>query len=134
MRSIALLRDFGAEVRARRKQRGLTQAELAEAAGVAVETVSRIEGGRLASLSLVLADRVAMSLGASIQALLAGVPATEPVRGLRSGERQIVGLLNALDDTGLGRVRRGLRSLLLLSDSASRPRLKKKKKKKRKHA
>jgi transcriptional regulator with XRE-family HTH domain len=127
MRPIALLRDFGAEVRARRKERGLTQAELAEAAGVAVETVSRIEGGRLASLSLVLADRVAVCLGASVQTLLARVPASEPVRGLRAGERKIVGLLNSLDDAGLGRVRRGLRSLLLVSDSSARPRPKRKK-------
>jgi transcriptional regulator with XRE-family HTH domain len=131
MRPIALLRNFGAEVRARRKQRGLTQADLAEAAGVAVETVSRIEGGRLASLSLVLADRVAVSLGASVQVLLAGVPASEPVRGLRAGERQIVGLLTSLDDAALGRVRRGLKSLLLLNDSAPRPRLGTKKRRRR---
>ncbi|HEY3495927.1 MAG TPA: helix-turn-helix domain-containing protein [Polyangiaceae bacterium] len=124
MRPIALLRDFGAEVRARRKAQGLTQANLAEAAGIAVETVSRIEGGRLASLSLVLADRVAGSLGASIQALLAGVPAREPAR-LRSGERKIVGMLSALDEAELGRVRRGLRTLLMVSDS-SRPGLRKK--------
>jgi transcriptional regulator with XRE-family HTH domain len=129
MRPIALLRDFGAEVRSRRKERGLTQAELAEAAGVAVETVSRIEGGRLASLSLVLADRVAASLGASVQVLLAAVPAREPSR-LRAGERQIVGLLNSLDDTALGRVRRGLKSLLTLNDVA-RPRPPKKKRRRR---
>lgn len=124
MRPIALLREFGAEVRARRKEQGLTQADLAEAAGIAVETVSRIEGGRLASLSLVLADRVAGSLGGSVQTFLAGVPAREPQR-LRSGERQIVGLLSTLDETGLSRVRRGLRTLLMLNDSA-RPRMRKK--------
>lgn len=127
MRPIALLRDFGAEVRERRKQRGLTQAELAEAAGIAVETVSRIEGGRLASLSLVLADRVSVALGGSVQSLLAKVPASEPVRSLRAGERRIVGMLHSLGDAELGRVQRGLKTLLTVHDSAPRPKVKRSK-------
>jgi len=118
MRSIALLAGLGANVRKKRLERGLTQAQVAESAGIAVETVSRIEGGRLASLSLVLASRVASTLGTTLQALLAGVPGPDPVRSLRAEERRIVGLLTSVDDAQLGRVRRGLQSLLAVGDAA----------------
>ncbi len=105
-------------MRKKRTERGLTQAQVAEAAGIAVETVSRIEGGRLASLSVVLASRVAATLGTTIQALLSGVPGPDPVQKLRAEERRIVGLLTTVDDAQLGRVRRGLQSLLAVGDSA----------------
>jgi transcriptional regulator with XRE-family HTH domain len=118
MRPIALLAGLGAAVRERRLQKGLTQAQVAEAAGIAVETVSRIEGGRLASLSLVLAARVAATLGTTLNALLSGVPTPDPTRSLRADERRIVGLLTRVDDAQLGRVRRGLQSLLSVHDSA----------------
>lgn len=121
MRAIPLLSGFGAAVRERRLSRGLTQAQVAESAGIAVETVSRIEGGRLASLSLVLASRVATTVGSTLQSLLAGVPTPEPARSLRAEERRIVGLLNAVDDAQLGRVRRGLQSLLSVQDSRRPP-------------
>src|SRR5204862_7759610 len=117
MRHLALLSGFGAAFRERRKQRGLTQAQVAEAAGIAVETVSRIEGGRLASLSLLLASRVAATVGSTLQALLAGVPSPDPARSLRPEERRIVGLLTGVEDAKLGQVRRGLQSLLSVSDS-----------------
>jgi len=121
MRAIPLLSGFGAAVRERRKERGLTQAQVAESAGIAVETVSRIEGGRLASLSLVLAARVASTLGSTLQALLAGVRSPAPVDALRAEERRIVGLLQTVDDAELGRVRRGLQSLLSVNDSRRAP-------------
>ena len=117
MRAIPLLSGFGAAVRERRKERGLTQAQVAESAGIAVETVSRIEGGRLASLSLVLAARVATTLGSTLQTLLAGVRSPAPNDALRAEERRIVGLLQTVGDAELGRVRRGLQSLLAVSDS-----------------
>jgi transcriptional regulator with XRE-family HTH domain len=117
MRAIPLLSGFGAAVRERRKERGLTQAQVAETAGIAVETVSRIEGGRLASLSLVLAARVAATLGSTLQTLLAGVRSPAPSDALRAEERRIVGLLQSVEDAELGRVRRGLQSLLAVSDS-----------------
>jgi transcriptional regulator with XRE-family HTH domain len=121
MRAIPLLSGFGAAVRERRKERGLTQAQVAESAGIAVETVSRIEGGRLASLSLVLAARVAATLGSTLQNLLAGVRSPAPAESLRAEERRIVGLLQTVDDAELGRVRRGLQSLLSVNDSRRAP-------------
>jgi transcriptional regulator with XRE-family HTH domain len=129
MRPFALLSGFGAALRERRRQRGLTQAQVAEAAGIAVETVSRIEGGRLASLSLVLASRVATAVGTTIQALLAGVPGPDPARSLRPEERRIVGLLTGVDDSKLGQVRRGLQSLLTVHDArrGARPRSRRRK-------
>lgn len=117
MRPIPLLSGFGAAVRERRLSRGLTQAQVAESTGIAVETVSRIEGGRLASLSLVLAARVAKTLESTLQQLLAGVPTPDPARTLRAEERRIVSLLTSVDDAQLGRVRRGLQSLLAVHDS-----------------
>jgi transcriptional regulator with XRE-family HTH domain len=122
MRPFALLSGFGAALRERRRQRGLTQAQVAEAAGIAVETVSRIEGGRLSSLSLVLGARVAAAVGTSIQALLAGVPGPDPARSLRPEERRIVGLLAGVDEAKLGHVRRGLQSLLTVHDVRRAPR------------
>jgi transcriptional regulator with XRE-family HTH domain len=129
MRPFALLSGFGAALRERRRQRGLTQAQVAEAAGIAVETVSRIEGGRLASLSLVLASRVATALGTTMQSLLAGVPGPDPARSLRPEERRIVGLLASVDDSKLGNVRRGLQSLLTVHDvhRTTRPRSRRRK-------
>lgn len=128
MRSIALLAGLGANVRKKRLERGLTQAQVAEAAGIAVETVSRIEGGRLASLSLVLASRVAATLGTTIQSLLSSVPGPDPVQKLRTEERRIVGLLTSVDDAELGRVRRGLQSLLAVGDSRRGKRVARKRK------
>ena len=129
MRPFALLSGFGAALRERRRQRGLTQAQVAEAAGIAVETVSRIEGGRLASLSLVLASRVATAVGTTMQSLLAGVPGPDPARSLRPEERRIVGLLTGVDDSKLGQVRRGLQSLLTVHDTRrmTRPRARRRK-------
>src|SRR3954467_10423614 len=101
MRSIALLAGFGAAVRGRRADRGLTQAQVAETAGIAVETVSRIEGGRLASPRLVLAARVAATLGSTLQTLLAGVRSPAPSDALRAEERRIVGLLQSVEDAEL---------------------------------
>lgn len=115
-------------MRKKRLERGLTQAQVAEAAGIAVETVSRIEGGRLASLSLVLASRVAVTLGTTLQSLLSSVPGPDPVQKLRAEERRIVGLLTSVDDAELGRVRRGLQSLLSVGDSRRGKRVARKRK------
>ena len=49
-------------LREAREQRGMTQAELAETAQVTQATVSRIENGRVASLDLVVLDKLANAL------------------------------------------------------------------------
>jgi len=52
---------FGSRVRHFRKQRGLTQAAVAEAAGVSLETVTRIERG-VVGVRFEAAERIAAAL------------------------------------------------------------------------
>lgn len=78
-----------------RKQRGLTQRELAEAVGVTDKAVSRWERGRgLPDVSLL--SPLAAALGTSVTELLAGEPLTAEERGARSDSV----LLEALRYTG----------------------------------
>ena len=50
-------------VRQLREAMGITQAELAQRAGVRRATVNRIENGRTASIDLDVIDRLAVALG-----------------------------------------------------------------------
>ena len=68
----------GNGVRAARRQAGLTQAELAEAAGVSRQTVVAVEAGDYAP-SVYLALSLAAHLGTSVEALFA--PALDVVPG-----------------------------------------------------
>jgi transcriptional regulator with XRE-family HTH domain len=76
-------KELGARVREARQRAGLTQAALAEAAGVTDETVSRLERGAYEpSLSTVLA--LAAALGTDVASLAsgaaqAGPPLTSPL-------------------------------------------------------
>ncbi|HEX4355365.1 MAG TPA: helix-turn-helix transcriptional regulator, partial [Polyangiales bacterium] len=63
-------RNIGAAVRRFRLSAGMTQAQLADAAGVATETLSRIETGRMTTISLALCDRLASSLGVATADLM----------------------------------------------------------------
>lgn len=60
---------FGAALRARRLQRGLTQAELAEIAGLNRSYISEVENGQQ-SISLERADRLAKAVGSQLTELL----------------------------------------------------------------
>lgn len=63
MRPIRTPRDLGATIRAARRERGLSQAELAAAAGVGRPWLSELEGGkRTAEVGLVLAVIGALDL------------------------------------------------------------------------
>jgi transcriptional regulator with XRE-family HTH domain len=57
---------FGSAIRALRRQRGWRQIDLAAAAGVSHDTVSRAENGRLAGLLFGSVERIATALGATI--------------------------------------------------------------------
>jgi transcriptional regulator with XRE-family HTH domain len=57
---------LGRAIRALRRRRGWRQIDLADAAGVSHDTVSRVENGRLAGLLFGTVDRIATALGATI--------------------------------------------------------------------
>ncbi len=60
--------EFGAQIRARRREKGLTQTELAQLCGVSLRFVSEVERGRAsAGLGLVLrlASRLALDVDIS---------------------------------------------------------------------
>ncbi|XPP27729.1 MAG: helix-turn-helix domain-containing protein [Leucobacter sp.] len=86
---------FGAAVRRRRAELGITLDQLALASGVSAGALSRIERGTL-NTSLQNAAAIAGSLGSALDELLA--PAAAPVV-LRSGEGQLF----ADPDTGVQR-------------------------------
>lgn len=71
MRSRPILKKLGAEIRDRRLARDLTQEELADAAGVNVNTIQRIEGAKIEGRVLTLFD-VALALKMSLSDLIAG--------------------------------------------------------------
>src|SRR5262245_26437849 len=106
-------------VRAFRKQRGLTQAELAANAGLAEGTISRLEKNHEPPTLNSLA-RIAAALGVPIEQLLTGVPVTpqQAATPRAREQRQLAELLARLD-------RRAIRQLLglarlLVTDRVSR--------------
>lgn len=63
------LKQFGDRIRARRLERGLTQLELAESAGVDRKTISRIENSRF-SPSLINIYAIADALNVEVRDLI----------------------------------------------------------------
>lgn len=57
-----------------RTARGLTQAALAEKAGVRRATVNRIENSRVTAIDLVVLEKLANALGVNASALILHVP------------------------------------------------------------
>jgi transcriptional regulator with XRE-family HTH domain len=72
VRSRPILKTLGEEVRDRRKQRSLSQEELAQAAGIDVNTLRRLERAQSECQILTLVD-VAMGLSMPLAELIAGV-------------------------------------------------------------
>ncbi|MBI4785462.1 MAG: helix-turn-helix transcriptional regulator [Chloroflexi bacterium] len=66
-----IMARFGAALRERRKQQGMTQAELAVAAGLSRSYLSEVECGQ-ESISLERAERLAEALGCKLSDLLQG--------------------------------------------------------------
>jgi transcriptional regulator with XRE-family HTH domain len=67
-----------------RLQRGLSQAQLAEAMGVKQPVVARIESGRARNLTLATIARTAASLGARVELRLVPITATRHTSRKRS--------------------------------------------------
>ena len=70
-RQPAIVRRFAANLRARRHELGMTQAELSRAAKIALNYVGRLEAGT-SSPGIDLLDRLAAALGAKLEDPLAG--------------------------------------------------------------
>ncbi len=101
--------SLGVSIRKRRLQLGLTQADLATAANIADETVSRIERGRMTP-SVEIAERVAAVLQTTLGELRAKKAPKEP--GLRPSEARLLSLVRDLADTQVDDVTRALKLLL----------------------
>jgi transcriptional regulator with XRE-family HTH domain len=66
--------ELGQRLRTMREERGLTQQDLARAAGIATDMVSRLENGHYTSPGLRTLLRIAEGMGISVSALLPDVP------------------------------------------------------------
>jgi transcriptional regulator with XRE-family HTH domain len=71
VRSRPILKKLGAEIQERRGARKLSQLKLAEAAGVNINTIQRLENGKTDSQIVTLFD-VAMALKMPLSELIAG--------------------------------------------------------------
>ena len=100
----------GTQLRKLRLESGMTQAQLAEAAGVADATVSRIERGRLTP-SVDLVERLAGALRRPASDLLNR--SKEPKRrSLRPCERRLLAVVRDLDDARVDDVSRAIKLIL----------------------
>jgi transcriptional regulator with XRE-family HTH domain len=102
---------LGQKARALRIQAGLTQAQVAERAELATESISRLETGRLSNLSIDATARLAAALGVEISALFEGI-STKVASGPRAIEKRLLALLEPLSDEDLADVYQGMRRLL----------------------
>ena len=113
---------IGARVRALRNEAGLTQAEIAEAAGITPESMSRIERGRL-SPSTDLVTRLAAAIGVVPGALFERGPAALKKPTLRAVDRRLLQVVRDLPEPQVEDVVRGLRLLIEVGRHvAERPR------------
>ncbi len=103
--------ELGATVRSLRKARELTQAQLADAAGLTAETLSRIEGGKL-NVTASTIMRLATALDVAPGALFKGAVSDRRESSLRPGEQRLLNLVQSLDAHQLDKLVRGLRQLL----------------------
>ncbi|MBX3125539.1 MAG: helix-turn-helix domain-containing protein [Polyangiaceae bacterium] len=111
-KSSNLLKSLGSRVRAVRVELGLTQEDLGDRAGVAAESISRLEAGRM-NLSVVKLEGIAAALGVSVADLLSDAP--RPTPAVSPGQRRVLALLDGLDDRQLKQVHLGLKNLLGVS-------------------
>ena len=83
-----LCRDLGGRLRAWRLQRGWTQEEMAQRAGVGLSTVKAIESRGRASFGRVVQVAVALGLDGEIRALFGPPERAESFEEIRRRERQ----------------------------------------------
>lgn len=95
MDSKGLVHSVGMTISARRKARGLTQAQLAEAMGIEKETVSRIETGVI-SATLTRLAQIAGILECPVSALFLRPPAAEQEDACAMQVEQLTLMLESL--------------------------------------
>jgi transcriptional regulator with XRE-family HTH domain len=111
-----ILKRIGAAVRELRTRQGLTQAALAERADLVVETVSRLEAGKV-NLTVEAVERLAAAgLGVTLTALLGPVPKVTTRPKVRPALARVVALLSSLSDEDLADVYSGLLKFLAVRD------------------
>lgn len=101
--------SLGPAIRRRRQDLGLTQADLANVADIANETVSRIERGRLTP-SVDIAERIAHALGTTLVRLRDRKRLPPP--GPRPCEARLLALVRDLDETAVDDLTRALKVML----------------------
>lgn len=70
------MRDLGTRIRQARKDKKLTQAQLAAMAGIARKTLSQIETGIVADIGIRKVERILEILGLELTVRSAGAPPT----------------------------------------------------------
>lgn len=110
----------GLRVRQLRLTTGLTQAELAERAEAAPETISRLERGKLAP-SADLVERIALALGVKADDVLSRRPVKKKAEH-RPAIQRVVALLEPLSDADVDAIRGAITALLRVGSRGAPPR------------
>jgi len=108
---------LGPAIRKRRQELGLTQSDLASAAEIANETVSRIERGRLTP-SVSIVERIARALDTSLEQLRERKRV--PEAGPRPCEARLLALVRDLDDTAVDDLARAMKVILAVGAKRDR--------------
>ncbi len=108
---------IGPQLRQLRTAAGLTQLELAERAGVADGTISRLERGRLKEPSAQLVEKLAAGLSVGVEALLKKT--AKPTKGLRGSEARLLAQVRDLDDAAVDDVTKAVKLLVAVGRRTS---------------
>ncbi len=114
-------RRIGPRLRQLRTEAGLTQAELAERAGVADGTISRLERGRIAAPSAKLVEKLAEGLGTPVASLLKARVSRGRKPSPRPSEARLLALVRDLDDGQVDDITRAVKLLIGVGKRAADP-------------
>jgi transcriptional regulator with XRE-family HTH domain len=104
--------DLGAAIAEARRAAGLSQAMVAEKTGLAVETLSRVERGKITP-GIDALTRIAVALGVGLDELVGlKPPKATKIRALRPAERRLLEAVAGLDEADVDRAREALTTLL----------------------
>jgi transcriptional regulator with XRE-family HTH domain len=115
-----VVRLFSERLKERRRQHGFTQAQLAEAAGIAVTYVSQLKRGETAP-GIDLVARIAAALGTTIAELLSEEPSSDAPETLETQARTLFEQLTGVAGRETYLVLNPLRVLLVEAASKRDP-------------